>query len=172
VDQILQPVEVANPWRRAAVLAALVAAVELVALVLLALVALGKPLARSLHHAAVVTARSAPAARPTPAPPPPPVPHVARRTRAQTSILVLNGNGRQGAAAAEAQRLRGLGYRVRGARNAARSDYATSIVMFRPGYRPEAIRLAHDLGVRVVTPLDGLAPSQLHGAQLALILGT
>ena len=74
------------------------------------------------------------------------------------------------AAAAAAEQV--LGYRIGGARNAERSDYAASIVMFRPGYRPEALRLAHDLGVRLVTPLDGLLPSQLHGAQLALIIGT
>jgi len=170
VDQILQPVEVANPWRRAAVLAAALAALELVGLVLLSLVLLGKPLVHSLHHAAVQTARSAPVARP--APPPPPVPQVARRTRAQTSVLVLNGNGRSGAAGDEAQRLQVLGYRIGAARNAERSDYAASFVMFRPGYRPEAVRLAHDLGLRLVTPLDGLIPSQLHGSQLVLILGT
>ena len=170
MDQILQPVEVANPWRRAAVVAALVAALELVGLVLLSLVVLGKPLVHTLHHAAVQTARSAPARRP--AAPPPRVPQVARRTRAQTSVLVLNGNGRQGAAADEAQKLQVLGYRIGAARNAERSDYAASFVMFRPGYRPEAVRLAHDIHVRLVTPLDGMLPSQLHGSQLVLILGT
>ena len=65
-----------------------------------------------------------------------------------------------------------LGYRIGAARNAERSDYAASFVMFRPGYRPEAARLAHDLGLRLVMPLDGLIPSQLHGSQLVLILGT
>ena len=172
MDQILQPVEVANPWRRAAVLAAFVAALELVGLVLLSLVVLGKPLVHSLHHAAVQTARRAPAARRPAAPPPAHIPQVARRTRAQTSVLVLNGNGRQGAAADEAQKLQVLGYRIGAARNAERSDYAASFVMFRPGYRPEAVRLAHDIHVRLVTPLDGMLPSQLRGSQLVLILGT
>ena len=32
-------------------------------------------------------------------------------------------------------------------------------------------RLAHDLGVHVVSPLDGVRPGQLHGAQAVLILG-
>ena len=43
--------------------------------------------------------------------------------------------------------------------------------MYRPGRRPEALRLARDLGIRLVWPLDGLRPRQLHGAQLAVVLG-
>jgi hypothetical protein len=43
--------------------------------------------------------------------------------------------------------------------------------MFRPGFKGEAQRLARDLGVHVVSPLDGVRPGQLHGAQAVLILG-
>ncbi len=43
--------------------------------------------------------------------------------------------------------------------------------MFQPGLRAEALRLARDLHVRVVSPLDGLRPRDLHGAKLALVLG-
>ena len=32
-------------------------------------------------------------------------------------------------------------------------------------------RLAHDLHVKVVAPLDGVRPSALRGAQLAIVLG-
>jgi LytR cell envelope-related transcriptional attenuator len=166
----LEPVEYANPWRRAAIVAALVAVAELVGLVLLAFVIVGKPLARSLHHAAVVTAENAPAKH-TQAAAPRPVVEKPRLSRARTGVLVLNGNGHQGAAANAAQRLQVLGYRIGAAGNAPRSDYAASMVMFRPGYRPEAVRLARDLGVRIVTPLDGLSISQLRSAQVALILG-
>ena len=35
----------------------------------------------------------------------------------------------------------------------------------------EAARLAHDLHVKVVGPLDGVRPSALRGAQLAIVLG-
>jgi hypothetical protein len=86
-------------------------------------------------------------------------------------VLVLNGNGRSGAAGAEARQLRARGYPVRGVGNASRSDYATSIVMYAPGYRAEGFRLGRELGVRIVTPLDGLRPAGLHGAKLALIVG-
>ena len=43
--------------------------------------------------------------------------------------------------------------------------------MYRAGYRAEGLRLAHDLKVKVVGPLDGLAPSVLNGGQLAIVLG-
>ena len=55
--------------------------------------------------------------------------------------------------------------------NDRRHDYATSLVMYRPGYRPEGVRLARDLHVTVVGPLDGVPRSALNGGQLAVILG-
>ena len=42
--------------------------------------------------------------------------------------------------------------------DAPRHDYARSLVMFRPGFAPEARRLARDLKIRIVGPLDGLGP--------------
>jgi hypothetical protein len=43
--------------------------------------------------------------------------------------------------------------------------------MYRPGYRSEANRFAHKLGIGVVAALDGLRPSSLHRAQLVVVLG-
>ena len=86
-------------------------------------------------------------------------------------MLVLNGNGRTGVAHAEAAKLESLGYTVAGAADARRHDYATSLVMYRPGFRSEGVRLAHDLHVGVVGPLDGVTRSALHGGQVAVILG-
>jgi hypothetical protein len=43
--------------------------------------------------------------------------------------------------------------------------------MYRPGYRAEGLRLAKDLGVKVVGPLDGIAVSALDGGQLAVVVG-
>jgi hypothetical protein len=43
--------------------------------------------------------------------------------------------------------------------------------MYRRGFEGEGRRLAQDLGVHVVGPLDGMRPAQLHGAQAVLILG-
>ena len=47
----------------------------------------------------------------------------------------------------------------------------TSVTTAPRGFEGEGRRLARDLGVRVVGPLDGMRPAQLHGAQAVLILG-
>jgi hypothetical protein len=175
VEQAVSSVELSPPWRRAALIAGGVAALELVAIVILGLVVLADPLARTVrsHAAAKAAKASSPPARVAPrrkhkahAPPAKP-----RLTRHRTHVLVLNGNGRQGAAGSEAARLQVLGYPIASTGNAARTSYARSLVMFRPGYRAEARRLAHDTGVRRVGPLDGLRPRDLRGAQVVEILG-
>lgn len=164
-----------RPWRTATLVAAGIAAVELVLLVVAGSVLLGReitphigasgPTKRKRHAAAVHRhATHVPAPKPAPVG----VPHVSRKA---TPVLVLNGNGRTGAAGAEAQRLRARGYPIRWVGNARRSDYATSIVMYAPGYRAEGFRLGRDAGMRLVTPLDGLRPAALRGAKLAVIVG-
>jgi hypothetical protein len=162
-----------RPWRTATIVATLVAAIELVLLVVLGFAVLAKPVAHALRHHATAKAL-APAKHHVVAP----ARHVQRQlaavahlARSGTGILVLNGNGRTGAAATEAARLQGLGYPVTATGNAPRHDYATTVVMYRPGYRGEAMRLARDLGLKAVGPLDGMAAAALHGGKLALILG-
>jgi len=163
---IQQPLDLAHPWRTRAIIAAAVAAVELVVLLVAGVVLVAPALGRHVRHAASVKAL-APAA---------PRKHAAKAkqptlSRHETSVLVLNGNGRTGAAAAEAQRIRGLGYRIGGVGNAPQTTYGRSVVMYRPGFRPEAVRLARDTRILIVTPLDGLRRSQLRGAHVAVILG-
>jgi hypothetical protein len=91
--------------------------------------------------------------------------------RAQVGVLVLNGNGRPGAAADAASRVRRLGYPIRSVGNARSMGYARSIVMYRQGFEAEGRRLARELGIRIVGPLDGLRTSQLHGAKAVVIVG-
>jgi len=156
------------------VVASLVAAVELVLLIVAAAALFAKPLSHAIqrHAEAVAVAKpkhatAVPVHRVVVTPPP-----VGRaRPRSHVKIMVLNGNGRSGAAAGEASRLSGLGYQVAGTGNAKRQDYATSVVMYRPGYRAEGLRLARDLGVKVVGPLDGIRQGQLDGGQLAVVIG-
>jgi hypothetical protein len=157
------------PWRAATLVVGAIAAVELVALVALGTVHLAPK-----HRAAQTAAR---VVRPHPAvhrakPALPPVPSHPLRPRSGVRVLVLNGNGIQGAAASEAARLQVAGYRIGGATNAQRHDYARSMVMFVPGWAKEARRLAHDAGVRLVAPIDGLSPAKLKGSKLVLLLGT
>ena len=140
------------------------AAVELVLLLIVAIALLAKPLTAHAKEAALKREVGAPIpSRPEPKRP--------TLSRGETSVLILNGNGIAGAAAAEASRARARGYLVAGTGNAPRS-YGRSVVMYRAGHRPEARRLAADMGVSLVGPLDGLKPRQLEGAQVVVVLGT
>ena len=87
------------------------------------------------------------------------------------TVLVLNGNGRQGAAASTAARVSHRGYKIGGVANAPRSDFTRSLVMYRKGFEGEGRRLARDLGIGIVGPLDGLRISQLHGANAVVVVG-
>jgi len=161
-----------RPWRTATLVASLVAAIELILLLVAAVLLLAKPLSHAMHRQAEAAAFKTPAKKAVS-----PVRHVkqaavkARLPRAKTNVWVLNGNGRNGAAGSEAARLTSRGYRIRGTGNATRTDYATTVVMYRPGFRGEGLRLAHDLRLKAVGPLDGLKPAALHGAQLVVLVG-
>jgi hypothetical protein len=155
------------PWRAATLVVGAIAAFELVALI-----AIGAVRLAPTHHAVAAAhvqkhAQARPAAPPVPQPPSHPM-----KPRAQTPVLVLNGNGRQGAASSQAGDLHTLGYAVSGAENAPRHDYAQTMVMYVPGFLPEARRLARDLQVRLVAPVDGLTPTRLKGSKLVVLLGS
>ena len=157
----VHPLDRPFPWRAAALVAGVVALAELTALIGLASVRLFH-----VHHAAVsrttVTAPTHIAVKPVVRP---------LRARSRVSVLVLNGNGVSGAAGTEAAQLLAHGYRHAVAADAP-STYAQSVVLFRPGWQREAQRLAHDAGIRAVTPLDvSLSPSN-RADQVVLILGT
>jgi hypothetical protein len=165
---IHQPLELGHPWRTRAIVAGTVAAVELVVLLVAGIILVARPLARHVRSEAKAKALvPAAAKRPTK-----PAEERPTLTRGETSVVILNGNGRSGAAASEATTVRGLGYIVGGVGNAPRATYGRSVVMYRPGFRPEAVRFAHDARIAIVSPLDGLRRSQLMGAHLALVLGT
>ena len=161
----------AFPWRSAAVVTATIAAVELVALIAGGTALLARP----AHHAAAKPVRTTAGAAARPVfrvPAAAKVPSVPLRPRSHVAVLVLNGNGVQGAAGTEAARLQGLGYRIGGATNAVRHDYARSMVMYAPGYGKEARRLSRDTGIRMVAPADGLTRAALKASPLVLLLGS
>ena len=93
------------------------------------------------------------------------------RPRSSVSVLVLNGNGTSGVAGTTASQLLGRGYGSATATNAPNDGYATSLVLYRPGWEREAQRLAKDARIEVVAPLDGRLPAGSRGDQLVLILG-
>ncbi len=162
------PFDPVRGWRTAAMVAAGVAALELVVLVAGGLALAGKPFWKSIGNTAALKPRVAPAPHKAPAPLPSSVPHLAR---GRTVVLVLNGNGRQGAAAAEAAIVRGHGYKIGAVGNAAKTGYGPSVVMYRAGFRGEALRLAHDLRVKIVGPLDGLRPAALRRSHVVVVVG-
>ena len=159
------------PWRTATLVACAIAVVELVAVVALGVALLAEPVSRHVTKAAeqqvlapVVKKKPKPAAKASPAAATPVL------TRAETSVLVLNGNGTPGAAASTAERARGRGYAIAGVGNA-NGDHRRTIVMYRGGHEAEAKRLAKDLNVKIVGPLNGLKKSDLMGAHVAVVLG-
>lgn len=158
---------VGSPWRTATLVATAVAALELVLLLVLGIAFLAEPVSSQVRQAAEQQVLEPvrpkrPAAFPT---------GKARLTRAETSVTVLNGNGRAGAAAESAEAVRRFGYAIGTVGNAPRTDFTRTMVMFREGYRAEAARLAQDLNVKIVGPLDGLRPADLLGAHVALVVG-
>jgi hypothetical protein len=164
------PDAIVRPWRIAAYVAVGIAAFELLVLLLIGggklvgfvadrvqLAAQQQALAPAPHRRSVAShhVTRVPAAK---------------RSRRQTAVLVLNGNGRTGAAASAAARVRARGYKIGAVTNAPR-EVPRSIVMYRPGFAGEGRRLGRDLGVRLVTPLDGMRAKALGRAQLVFILG-
>ena len=153
-----------RPWRRATIAVSAIAALELLLLTVVGLLLFGKPL---LNH---FTASGAAAATPPKRTAAPPAKKKPLLPRNQVSVMVLNGNGTAGAAHAAANRVQAHGYLLGNVGNAP-SVTPHTLVMFRQGFAGEGRRLARDLHVRIVRPLDGMRTSQLLGAHLVLILG-
>jgi hypothetical protein len=155
--------DLVRPWRRATIAVSAIAALELVALTGIAIALLGNPLADHLRESSAVAAPRQRAALPA-------TPKRAMLERKETSVMVLNGNGRAGAAHSAADKVSARGYLLGNVGNAP-STTPRSLVMYRPGYAAEGARLARDMRVRIVRPLDGMRPSQLLGAHVVLIVG-
>ncbi len=148
-----------HSWRTIAVVVAGIATLELVGLVVAGTALVAKPVAAHARAAAEKQAATKPTvpARPT-------------LPRHSVRVTVLNGNGVAGAAAAAASRVRAHGYKI-GLVGNAQGGYGRSVVVYRGAFRREAVRLAHELGIGLVSPLDGLRARDLHGAQLAVMVG-
>jgi hypothetical protein len=158
-----------RPWRTATLVASAVAAVELVLILVLGVALLGKPLSEKVRSAAQQRSTGitvAPAAKKKPKI----GSSVPRLARDETTVLVLNGNGVTGAAHEAAARVQSRGYAIGHVGNATRTDFMRSVVMYRPGYRGEALRLARDMRIKIVGPLDGLGVRDLMGAHVAVIV--
>ena len=157
-------------WRSTAFAAAGLAALELFVLAILAFVLIVRPLMAD-GETAPATASKPAAAQQTASKTAKPKAIVAHRSRSATKVLILNGNGLNGAASDEAALLQTRGYPVVATANAPRSDFARTLVMYRPGFRAEGERLGRDFHIARVSPLDGLRVADLQGAAVVVIVG-
>jgi LytR cell envelope-related transcriptional attenuator len=153
-------------WRKLTIILGAIAVVEAIVLLVVAIILIAPSVSHHLKSAAErnaslpkgATGPHTPAGR-------------AKLAPAQTPVMVLNGNGRGGAAAAGAADVRRLGYKLGLVGNAQRMDYPVSLVMYRPGLRPEALKFAKKMRVRNVGPLDGIRMGKLGRAKLVYIVG-
>jgi LytR cell envelope-related transcriptional attenuator len=162
------PDALVRPWRTATLVVTTIAAFELVLILVLGVALLGKPLSERMRDTAQQRSlgiRTEAKAKPKIASSKPTL------SRAETTVIVLNGNGVSGAAHEAASRVGAAGYSVGEVGNANRTDFTRSVVMYRPGYRGEAMRLARDMRIRIVGPLDGMKARELMGAHVALVVG-
>ena len=169
MDHSLPPIQ--TPWRTATVVLGGVAAFQFILVIVLLVALMAEPVSQHVTKVAQQKVL-APVAKPKP---------VATKNRAasaaaglsrgDTTVIVLNGNGRTGAAATMAERVRAKGYAIGSVGNAPSAEYPRSLVMYRSGFAAEGKRLARDLHIKVVGPLDGMKRSQLLGAHVAVIIG-
>lgn len=170
---LVAPDALVRPWRLAAYIAGAIAVAEL----LLLLVIGGGTLVETISDRVQLAAKERALAPSSPAKQQQAVTRkrtrvaVVKTPRGRTVVMVLNGNGRTGAAASAASSVRSRGYRIGAVGNAPRTDFARSLVMYKPGFVEEGRRLAKDLGVKHVGPLDGVRAGELGRAQLVFILG-
>jgi hypothetical protein len=162
------PETLVRPWRTATLVASAVAAFELVLILILGVALLGKPLSERMRD----TAQQRSLGITTQAKPKPKIGSSAPRlSRGETTVMVLNGNGVSGAAHEAASRVEARGYAIGQVGNANSTDFTRTVVMYRPGYRGEGMRLARDLRIKIVGPLDGMKTRELMGAHVALVVG-
>jgi hypothetical protein len=164
----MPPDALVRSWRTATIIASSIAAVELVLILILGVALLGKPLSERMRDTAQQRSLGITTEKPQK---PKIASSVPKLSRAETTVLVLNGNGVTGAAHEAASRVESRGYSIGHVGNAKRTDFTRSVVMYRPGYRGEAVRLARDLRIRIVGPLDGMSVRELMGAHVAVIVG-
>ena len=167
--------QLVRPWRTAAFVAAAIAVVELLVLIVVG----GALIAKATTATSAKPAQKAVATKDVSVKSSSGTPTKARRAaapvahlpRTRVSVVVLNGGSRQGAAAATAARASRRGYRIGKVANAPSSDFTRTLVMYRRGFEGEARRLASDLGIKIVGPLDGLRAAQLNGSHAVVVLG-
>lgn len=88
----------------------------------------------------------------------------------EIKVTVLNGTAVPGLAATFADKVEGKGFE-RGAVTNSSSSFATSVVMFKRGHKPEARKVAKQLKISKLQLMTGEIESASAGASVAVIVG-
>jgi LCP family protein required for cell wall assembly len=88
------------------------------------------------------------------------------------AVKVFNGTKKPGLARAFAGYLRDLGFNVYGTRNADRTDYVITLIVYKPGHKEEADFLKKQIEIGEVVEAGEAHDKLLGSASVGLILGT
>ncbi len=89
---------------------------------------------------------------------------------AEIEVSVLNGTSVPGLAATFGDRVEGKGFSLGAVTNSS-SSFAESVVMFKVGHKPEAQKVAKQLAISKVQPINGEIESVSAGADVAVVVG-
>ncbi|HEU5064218.1 MAG TPA: LytR C-terminal domain-containing protein [Solirubrobacterales bacterium] len=88
----------------------------------------------------------------------------------EIEVSVLNGTSVAGLAATYGDKVEGKGFSLGAVTNSS-SSFAESVVMFRTGRKPEARRVAKQLSIQKLQPMNGEIEAVAAGADVAVIVG-
>ncbi|HEX8050170.1 MAG TPA: LytR C-terminal domain-containing protein [Solirubrobacterales bacterium] len=88
----------------------------------------------------------------------------------EIEVSVLNGTAVPGLAATVGDQVEGKGFELGAVTNSS-SSFAASVVMFKPGHKPEARTVAKQLKISKLQPMSGEIESVSAGATVAVIVG-
>lgn len=89
---------------------------------------------------------------------------------AEIEVSVLNGTSVPGLAATYGDQVEGKGFSLGAVTNSS-SSFAESVVMFKVGHKPEAQKVAKQLGIAKTQPMNGEIESVSAGADVAVVVG-
>jgi len=94
----------------------------------------------------------------------------AKVTPGEIEVTVLNGTSTAGLAATYGDKVEGKGFQLGAVTNSS-SSYEDSVVMFKRGHKPEARKVAKQLGISELELMSGEIEAVAAGANVAVIVG-
>jgi hypothetical protein len=88
----------------------------------------------------------------------------------EIEVTVLNGTAVPGLAASYGDKVEGKGFKLGAVTNSS-SSFAESVVMFKRGHKPEASKVARQLGIEKLQLMNGEIGSVSAGANVTVIVG-